>query len=137
MRFRNPLILAWWLFMLACLQASTFILDRCHHLEWGRLGIHLIKTGYLGFAGVLFLRYLSFRSQRNFENLVESYNRVAKKAVEAGKIRKDTWLNPFLLLVLVVLASVDFTLVFQWNEPVFKASILLDFVIWMLVIRWL
>jgi hypothetical protein len=123
--------------LLGCLQVSTLILDRCHHLEWGLLGTHFIKAGYLGFAGVLFLRYLSFRSQRNFENLVESYNRVAKKAVEAGKIRKDSWLNPFLLLVLVVFTSIDFTLVFQWNEPVFKTSVLLDFFIWILIIRWL
>lgn len=137
MRFRNPLVLAWWLFLLGCLQASTLILDRCHHLEWGRLGVHLIKSGYLGFASILFLRYLSFRAQRNFEHLVESYNRVAKTLIEVEKIRKDSWLNPFLLLALVVLASIDFTLVFQWNEPVFKTSVILDFAIWLLIIRWL
>jgi hypothetical protein len=67
---------------------------------------------------------------------VESYNRLSKQAVEPGKIRKDSWLNPLLLLALVVLASVDFTLVFQWNEPVFKLSVWLDFIIWCLIVRW-
>lgn len=137
MRMRNSLVLGWWLFLFTCLQLSTLVLDRSHHLEWGRLGIHLIKTGYLAFACVLFIRYLSFRSQRNFESLVESYNRVAKKVFETGKARKDSWVNPFLNLVLVVLASIDFTLVFQWNEAVFKTSVWLDLIIWALIIRWL
>jgi hypothetical protein len=137
MRKWNVLVLAWWLLILAGLQGSTLILDRFHHLEWGRLGIHLLKTCYLGFAVILFLRYLSFRSQRNFELLVESYNRVAGQALIPEKIRKESWLNPFLNLVLVVFASIDFTLVFQWNEAVFKASVWLDFLIWLLIVRWL
>jgi hypothetical protein len=134
---RNPLILAWWLFMLAGLEIAALILDRFHHLEWGRLGVHLVKTGYLGFACVLFIRYLSFRSQKSFETLVESYNRVANRTFTAEKQRKGAWVNPFLNLVLVVLASIDFTLVFAWNEAVFKASVLLDIAIWGLLIRWL
>jgi hypothetical protein len=134
---RNPLILAWWLFMLTSLQVAALILDRAHHLEWGQVGIHLLKACYLGFAGVLFIRYLSFRSQRNFESLVESYNRVAKTAIAPEKVRKNSWVNPFLNLVLVVLASVDFTLVFNWNETVYKTVIWLDFLIWLLTLRWL
>jgi hypothetical protein len=134
---RNALILAWWLFMLACLQIAALILDRSHHLEWGRIGLHVLKTCYLGFAAVLFIRYLSFRAQKSFENLVESYNRVAKKAYEAEKARKDSWVNPFWNLVLLVLASIDFTLVFHWNEPIFKTSLWLDFLIWMLALRWI
>jgi hypothetical protein len=134
---RNPLILAWWLFLLSALEVAALILDRCHHLGWGMVGLHVVKAGYLGFACVIFIRYLSFRSQRNFERLVESYNRVARKNFEAEKQRKDSWVNPFWNLVLVVLASVDFTLVFQWNEIVFKASVLLDLCIWMLLMRWL
>jgi hypothetical protein len=133
---RNLIVLGWWLALLACLQVYALVLDRFHHLEWGRLGVHLIKACYLGFACVLFMRFLSFRSQKHFETLVESYNRLSKQAVEPEKIRKDSWLNPFLLLVLVVLASVDFTLVFQWNEPVFKLSVWLDLCIWCLIVRW-
>ena len=134
---RNPMILAWWLFLLTALEVAVLILDRSHHLGWGRIGIHAIKAGYLGFASVIFIRFLSFRSQRSFESLVESYNRVAKKSFEAEKQRKGSWVNPFWNLVLVVLASVDFTLAFQWNESVFKASVLLDLGIWMLLMRWL
>ncbi|MDQ3001297.1 MAG: hypothetical protein M3Y08_08560 [Fibrobacterota bacterium] len=134
---RNPLILAWWLFMLASLQVAALILDRAHHLEWGQVGVLLIKACYLGFAGVLFIRYLSFRSQKSFENLLESYNLVAKTAIAPEKIRKNSWVNPFLNLVLVVLASINFTLVFNWNEGVFKTSVLLDLVIWLLTLRWL
>ncbi|MDB5106211.1 MAG: hypothetical protein JWP91_3900 [Fibrobacteres bacterium] len=137
MSMKNPLILAWWLFLLTSLEVAALILDRFHHLEWGRIGLHLVKAGYLGFACVLFVRYLSFRSQKNFEMLVESYNRVAKKTFEAPKQRKGSWVNPFWNLVLVVLTSIDFSLVFQWNESVFKASVVLDFLIWMLLLRWL
>lgn len=134
---RNPMILAWWLFLLTALEVAALILDRSHHLGWGRIGIHVVKAGYLGFASIIFIRYLSFRSQKSFENLVESYNRVAKRTFEAEKQRKGSWVNPFWNLVLVILASVDFTLVFQWNESVFKASVLLDLCIWMLLMRWL
>ncbi len=137
MRTKHLLVLAWWLALFSCLQISALILDRFHYLEWGRLGIHLLKACYLGFACVLFMRYLSFRAQKNFENLVESYNRVAKTEFEAEKIRKDSLVNPFLNLILVVLASVDFTLVFQWNQAVLNASIWLDFLIWALILRWL
>ncbi|GEM_PF-2125265 len=133
----NLLVLAWWLFLLSALEVAGLILDRSHHFGYGRVGVHLIKAGYLGFASVIFIRYLSFRSQKSFEQLVESYNRVAKQTFEAEKQRKDSWVNPFYNLVLVVLASVDFTLVFQWNESVFKASVLLDLGIWMLLMRWL
>ncbi|HKP98127.1 MAG TPA: hypothetical protein VJ385_20525 [Fibrobacteria bacterium] len=137
MRTRNILVLGWWLLLFTCLQISALILDRFHHLEWGRMGIHMIKTCYLAFACVLLARYRSFRSQKAFENMVESYNRVAKTVFEAETVRKDSWVNPFLNLVLVVLASIDFTLVFQWNEPVFKTSVWLDFIIWALILRWL
>ena len=134
---RNPLILAWWLFLLSALEITALILDGSHHLEWGHVGLHLIKAGYLAFACVILVRYLSFRSQRNFEHLVDSYNRVAVRSFEGEKQRKGGWLNPFWNLLLVVLATVDFTLVFQWNESVFKASVLLDLLIWMLLMRWL
>src|SRR4051794_15727650 len=126
MHTRNTLFLAWWLLLFLCLQVAALILDRSHHLEWGLIGVHLIKACYLGFALVLFVRYLSFRSQRNFESMVESYNRVAKKGFEAGKIRKDSWLNPFLNLVLVVFSLLDFVLVFNWSEAVFRTSVWLD-----------
>lgn len=134
---RNPLILAWWLFLLTALEITALILDRSHHLEWGQIGLHVIKAGYLGFACVIVIRFLSFRSQQNFEQLVESYNRVAKKTFEGEKQRKGGWVNPLWNLLLVVLATVNFTLVFQWNESVFKASVLLDLLIWMLLMRWL
>lgn len=134
---RNPIILAWWLFLLSALEITSLILDRSHHLEWGYLGLLAIKAGYLGFACVIVIRFLSFRSQQNFEHLVESYNRVAKKSFEGEKQRKGNWVNPFWNLLLVVLATVNFTLVFQWNEGVFKASVLLDLLIWMLLMRWL
>ncbi|MEO6098468.1 MAG: hypothetical protein ABIW76_23475 [Fibrobacteria bacterium] len=131
------MILSWWLFLLCALELAALILDRSHHLGWGEIGIHAIKSGYLGFASVIFIRFLSFRSQKSFENLVASYNRVAKKTFEAEKQRKGSWVNPLWNLVLVILASVDFALVFQWNESVFKATVLLDLGIWMLLMRWL
>jgi hypothetical protein len=131
------MILAWWLFMLTALEAAALILDRSHHLGWGQIGIHAIKAGYLGFASVIFIRYLSFRSQKSFESLVESYNRVAKQSFESAPQRKNSWVNPFWNLVLVVFTSVNFTLAFQWSETVFKASLLLDLGIWMLLMRWL
>jgi hypothetical protein len=133
---RNPLTLAWWLFLLAFLQASALILDRFHHLEWGLLGLHILKGGYLAFGLVLFVRYLSFRSQKNFESLVESYNRVARKAFEPASVRRDSWLNPFLNLVLVVLSTIDFTMVFNWNVTVLRLSVILDLLIWLLISRW-
>lgn len=134
---RNPLILAWWLILLSGLEITALILDRSHHLEWGHVGLHIIKAGYLGFACVILIRYFSFRSQQNFERLVDSYNRVAKKSFEGEKQRKGSWLNPFWNVLLIVLATVDFTLVFRWDEDVFKASVLLDLLIWMLLMRWL
>ena len=134
---RNPLILAWWLFLLTALEIAAMILDRFHHLEWGRLGVHLIKSCYLGFAFVLFIRYLSFRSQKSFENLVESYNRVAKQAYETEKVRRDSWVNPFWNLVLVVLTTIDFTMVFSWNISVLRVSVVLDLLIWLLTLRWI
>jgi hypothetical protein len=133
---RNPLILAWWLILLTALQVAALILDRFHHLEWGRLGMHLIKAGYLGFALVLFIRFLSFRSQKAFESLVENYNRVAKQAFEAEKAKRNSWVNPFWLLAMVVLATLDFAIVFNWNVTVFKISVILDLLVWLLAMRW-
>lgn len=133
---RNPLILAWWLLLLVALQAASLVLDRFHHLEWGRLGMHLVKAAYLGFALVLFIRFLSFRSQKAFEALVENYNRVAKKAFEAEQARRRAWVNPLWLLAMVVLATLDFAIVFMWNVTVFRISVVLDLLIWLLALRW-
>lgn len=133
---RNPLILAWWLFLLTALQVAALILDGFHHLEWGRLGMHLLKVSYLGFSLVLFIRYLSFRSQKTFESLVENYNRVAKKAFEAAQARRNSWVNPSWLLAMMVFATVDFAIVFNWNVTVFKISVILDLLVWLLAMRW-
>lgn len=129
-------ILAWWLLLLVAMETAAYILDGSHYLIWGVLGLHFLKSAYLGFACVLFFRYLSFRSQKSFESMLESYNRIADKPAEIEKLRKDSWVNPFFHLILVVIASINFTLVFHWNEPVFRASILLDFLIWLLALRW-
>ncbi len=129
-------ILAWWLLLLVAMETAAYILDGSHYLFWGVAGVHFLKFAYLGFACVLFFRYLSFRSQKSLEYMVESYNRIAEKPAKIEKLRKDSWVNPFLHLLLVVLTSVNFTLVFHWNETVFQASILLDFLIWLLALRW-
>lgn len=134
---RPLLVLAWWLFLIASLQAASLILDGFHHLEWGRLGVHAIKACYVAFAAVLFFRYKSFRSQKPFETMVASYNRVSEKAFKDDKKGEAEWVNPFLLLILLMISILDFLLVFRWNEIVFGTSVWLDFLVWMLAVRWL
>jgi hypothetical protein len=134
---RPLMVLAWWLFLFASLQVAALLLDGFHHLEWGRLGVHAIKACYVAFAAVLYFRYQSFRSQKSFETMVESYNRVSEKAFRADKKGDRKWVNPFLLLILLMISILDFAMVFRWNEVVFSTSVWLDFLIWMLTLRWL
>lgn len=134
---RSILVLSWWLFLFASMQATALVLDGFHHLEWGRLGAHFLKAFYAAFAAVLFTRYRSFRTQKSFETLVESYNRVSGKAFRGDAAPKGTWVNPAILLMLLALAVIDFALLFRWNEAVFGTTLCLDFLIWMLTLRWL
>ncbi len=133
---KNLSILAWWLLLLFALQASSLVLDRSHHLFFGQIGIQIIKLCYIGFGSVLFLRYLSFKAQKSYEQMVESFNRAAGKEFVPNNQPKITWLNPILNIVLVILSSIDFTVVFLWREPTYRISIILDLIIWILGLRW-
>jgi hypothetical protein len=129
-------ILAWWLLLLFALQISALILDNNHYLFWGAAGIFFLKFCYLAYAGILFLRFLSFRSQRSYEAMLEAYNRIATLSQEPEKPHKGSSLNSIFLLALVVTASIDITLVFFWNVTAFRVSILLDTLVWMLTLRY-
>ncbi len=135
-RVKNLSILIWWQALLLALEITATILDHAHHLEWGILGTLFLKACYLGFASVLFFRFLSFRSQKAYENLLASYQSIVGTALEDKGLRKDSWVTPFLLLVMVVVSSMDFTLIFHWTSNVYRISIVLDCIIWLLAMRW-
>jgi hypothetical protein len=129
-------MLAWWFLLIVAMQVCALIVDSSHYLLWGVAGIHFLKAGYLGFACVIFFRYLSFRSQRSNEAMLESFNRIAGRPSEPEKPRKGYWVNPFLYMILVILSTIDFTLVFLWSESVFRATIVLDMLIWLIGSRY-
>lgn len=134
---RSILVLSWWLSLFASMQGAALALDGFHHLEWGRLGAHLLKAFYVAFAAVLFMRYRSFRTQKRFETMLESYSRVSGNAIGDEAFVKGAWINPAILLMLLTLAIADSALIFRWNEAVFGTTVCLDFLIWMLTLRWL
>lgn len=68
--------------------------------------------------------------------MVESYTRISGKQVEPDKPRKWGWVNPWLYLVLVILSSIDFAMIFHWTILEYKISIILDFLVWLLGIRY-
>ncbi len=122
--------------MLFVWQVSAAILDGAHYLFWGLAGIYFLKAGYVGFAGIVYFRYLSFRSQKSYETMVESFNRIAETPIPIEKQPKVSWVNPLLNLVLVIIALVDFLLPFLWNQPVFLATLGLDLLVWLLILRY-
>ncbi len=134
---RNIRMLAGWLFLLAGLQAAATVLDGFHHLEWGLLGMLLIKAGYLGFALVLFLRYRSFRDQKPYETLAESYRNAVGREPAPDEAQRSSRRNPVFDLALALFAAADLALVLDWNPVGFRISILLDLVIWIGLVRWL
>ena len=131
------LSLVWWLFLLSALEGASLFLDAYHYLTWGQLGVALLKTGYLAFAALLCIRYLSFRSQKAFESMVDSYNRLSSRPWEPGQNPKDSRFKPVFYLVLTVLSAWNFLTPFRWSESVFRHSILLDLAVWCLLIFWI
>jgi hypothetical protein len=132
----NLFILAWWLALLASLQTSAFVLDGSRHLFWGMFGFCVVKSVYLAFAWIVVARQRSFRRQKSFEALAESYQRVAGKDFDPKVSRRPSRLNPALNQVLLGLAFSDCALAFVWNLDAWRASILLDLAIGILMIRW-
>lgn len=130
------LTLAWWLLLLASMQVSARILDGFRFLGWGAFGYSVLKALYLAFAAVLLIRYRSFRRQRTYESLAESYQRVAGKEYDSAAARRDSRLNPFLHWLLVVLAALDVALAWVPGLLPFRITIALDAAIWLLIIRW-
>jgi hypothetical protein len=133
---RNLLILAWWLSLVAALQVSGFLLDGSRHFLWGMLGFCVIKTVYVAFAWIVILRHRSFRRQRAFEALAESYLRAAGRDFDPKAARRESRLNPALNQILLALSVADCVLAFGWNFAAWRASILLDVAIGLLLIRW-
>ena len=129
-------ILTWWLLLLFVMQLSAVVLDGAHYLIWGLGGICFLKTFYLGFAYIVLFRYLSLRSEKSYEAMVESYNRIKGRHGDSEVKHKSSWLNPFLNIILVILSSADFTLAFLWSESIFRANVILDLVIWLLILRY-
>lgn len=132
----NLLVPAWWLALLCALQISAFLLDGSRHFLWGLLGFCVVKSVYLGFAFIVDLRHRSFRRQRSFEALAESYQRVAGKDFDPKAARRESRLNPALNQILLALASADCALAGIWNLGAWRASIALDLAIGLLMIRW-
>lgn len=129
-------MLAWWLLLLFAWQVSAAILDGAHYLFWGVVGIYFLKAGYVGFSGIVYFRYLSFRSQKSYETMVESFNRIAEQPIIIEKQPKISWVNPLLNIVLVIIAVLDFSLPFLWNQPVFLGTLVLDLLVWLLILRY-
>jgi len=130
------LTLAWWLLLLASMQVSARILDGFRFLGWGAFGYSVLKALYLAFAAVLLIRYRSFRRQRAYEGLAESYQRVAGKEYDTAASRRDSRLNPFLHWLLVVLAALDVAMAWVPGLIAFRVTIALDAAIWLLIVRW-
>jgi hypothetical protein len=132
---RNPLSLAWWILILAALEISSLILDRSHHLLYGQGGLILLKAAYLGFATVLLVRFLSFRSRKNYESMVDSYNRISGRTWTQTQV-SDDWHKFLFHMGLVVVASTNFLTPLAWGDMTFKTSILLDGIFWVMALRW-
>lgn len=133
---RNPLTLAWWILILGVLEISTLALDRSHHLAWGRGGLMLLKAAYLAFAAVLLVRFLSFRSRKNFETMVDSYNKISGQAWSAQQAAGEERRKFLFYMGLVVVASGNFITPVAWGDLTFRTAILLDLVFWLMALRW-
>ncbi len=133
---RDPLKLAGWILLLGILELATVLLDRSHHLVWGRGGLLLLKASYLAFASVLLARFLSFRTRKTFESMLDSYTRIVERPwAEAPGFGTD-WPKLVFHLALLLVASTNFLTPWVWRETAFKASILLDLLFWSLALRW-
>lgn len=132
----NVLKLFWWLLMLSALQASACILDGFRYIGWGLFGYLVLKGMYLAFAGVLLFRYRSFRRQRAFEGLAETYQKMSGKDFAGGSARRESRLHPFLTWAMLALAVMDAALAWFTDLTAFRATIALDLAIWLLMSRW-
>lgn len=128
--------LGWWIFLVGALEAAAAILDRFHHMGLGLAGVLLLKGGYLAFALLLVLRYRSFRSQRIFENLAEAYRRTVGRESVPPAPPKTSPRHPFFYLALICLAAADCLAMLHWSLFGLRLSILFDFSIWVLILRW-
>jgi hypothetical protein len=96
----------------------------------------LLKASYLAFASVLLVRFLSFRTQKSFETMLDSYNRIATMPWDSGQGFGSEWRKLFYHLGLVVVASANFLTSWAWSRTSFQAGIFLDLVFWSLALRW-
>lgn len=134
---RNPLTLAWWILILGVLEGSSLILDRSHHLLWAQAGFFLLKVSYLAFASVLMLRFLSFRTRKTYETMVDSYNRISGQSWSAqGKETVEEWRKFLFYMALIVVASTNIITPMAWGDMTFKTSIGLDLIFWLMALRW-
>lgn len=133
---RNLLVLAWWLSLLMAAQAAGLVLEGSRPTAWGLSGYIILKLIYLGFATVVMVRARSFRAQRNFETLAESFHRAAGKDIDPAAARRESRLNPLLDAAMLALATLDCAMAFAWDIRAWRASILFDALIGILMIRW-
>lgn len=133
---RASLSLALWILLLAVLEAASILLDRSHHIAWGRAGLALLKASYLAFAMVLLVRFLSFRNQKSFETMVESYNRLAAVPWTSSHGFGGEWRKLLFHMGLVVIASANFLTPWVWSRTSFQAGIFFDLAFWSLALRW-
>lgn len=133
---RNPLSLAWWILILGGLELSTLILDRSHHLVWGRAGFFLLKASYFAFSTVLLIRFLSFRNRKTFESMVQTYNTLSGRAWAQAPGFGDDWRKLLFYMVLVVVSSANLITPWAWGDTTFRTSIVLDLIFWLLALRW-
>jgi hypothetical protein len=96
----------------------------------------LLKASYLAFAMVLLVRFLSFRNQKSFESMLDSYNRIAVVPWSSGYGFGGDWHKLLYHMGLVMVASVNFLTPWVWSRASFQAGIFLDLVFWSLALRW-
>lgn len=133
---RNPLSLAWWILILGGLEVSTLILDRSHHLAWGRGGLGLLKASYFVFSTVLLIRFLSFRNRRSYEDMVQTYAHLSGRGWTQPIGFGDDWRKFWFYMALVVISSTNLITPLAWGDATFRTSILLDLAFWVLALRW-
>ncbi len=133
---RNPLTLTWWILLLGALEGASLILDQSQHHLWGRIGCLLLKASYLAFACVLLLRFLSFRSRKTFESMLDSYNRISGRSWTVSGRGADEWRKFLFYTALLAVSSINLITPLAWGGRTFKTSILLDLVLWLMALHW-
>jgi hypothetical protein len=102
---------------------------------YGQGGLILLKASYVAFAAVLLIRFLSFRSRKNYESMVDSYNRISGQTWTQTQVADD-WHKFLFHMGLVVVASTNFITPMAWGDLTFRTSIILDLVFWLMALRW-